>query len=117
MDRTILEHYVDYFNKQEGSPYPCGNQIVVCGVITKDRDKALSVMEKKGAIVKSRYSGFVNGHIEWELNNERWLWKNWNMNYRGYRFYKILIDKNIDEELFRFAITRASLYCCSMEII
>lgn len=117
MNREVLERYVEHFNNQEGRPYPCSNQIVVCGVITKDKDKALSVMEKKGAIIKSRYSGFVKGHIEWELNNERWLWKNWNENYRGYRFYKILIDENIDEELFRFATTRAGSYCCSMEII
>lgn len=116
MNRKELECYVEYFNKQEGQKYPCSNQVVVCGVITSDREKALSIMEKKGAIIKSRYSGFVKGHIEWELNNERWLWKNWNANYRGYRFYKILIDEDADENLLRFATTRASLYCCSMEI-
>lgn len=115
MDRTILEHYVDYFNKQEGSSYPCSNQIVVCGIITKDRDKALSVMKNRGAVI-SRQSN-VSNYIEWELNNERWLWRSWNDGARGYRFYKILVDKNIDEELFRFVRVKSSAYCCSMEII
>ena len=38
MDRKILEHYVEHFNKQDVRQYPCSNQIVVCAVITKDRD-------------------------------------------------------------------------------
>lgn len=113
MDKKILEHYVEYFSKQEGRPYPCSNQIVVCAVITKDRDKALSVMEEKGAVIKRQsYNG-----IEWELNNERWLWRVWNENARGYRFYKVLVDENVDENLFRFVIVYSDLYCCSMEII
>ena len=113
MDREILEHYVEYFNKQKGSPYPCSNQIVLCGVITKDKDKALSVMKEKGAVIKRQ----SYNSIEWELNNERWLWTTWNKHARGYRFYKILIDENIDEELFLFARVKSSLYCCSMEVI
>lgn len=113
MDLKVLTEYADYFNKQKGRQYPCSNQIVVCAIITKDRDKALSVMEENGAVIKIQ----SHDHIEWELNNERWLWKNWNMNYRGYRFYKVLIDENINDELFCFATTRCCSYCCSMEII
>lgn len=113
MNQEILEHYVEYFNKQEGRAYPCSNQIVVCGVITEDRDKALSAMEERGAVIKKQHYNY----IEWELNNERWLWRYWNMNHRGYRFYKILVDEDIDDELFEFARIKSSLYCCSMEII
>ena len=113
MDRKILEHYVGHFNKQEGRPYPCSNQIVVCAVITKDRDKALSGMEERGAVIKRQ----SYNSIEWELNNERWLWRTWNENARGYRFYKILVDENVDENLFHFVTVYSSLYCCSMEII
>lgn len=113
MNREVLEHYVEYFNKQEGRLYPCSNQIVVCGVITEDRDKALSVMKDRGAVIR-RHS--LNC-IEWELNNERWLWRIWNDGARGYRFYKILVDRNIDEELFGFVRVKSSIYCCSMEII
>lgn len=113
MDRKILEHYVEYYNNQEGQNYPCSNQIVVCGIITKDKDKAFSVMEKKGAILKrQRFE-----QVEWELNNERWLWRNWNMNCRGFRFYKMLVDENIDEDLFDYARIFSCSYCCSMEII
>lgn len=115
MDREVLEHYVEYFNKQKGQKYPCSNQVVVCGIITKDKNKALSVMKEKGAVI-SRQSNYFN-YIEWQLNNERWLWRNWNDGARGYRFYKILVDENVDEELFLFARVKSSLYCCSMEII
>lgn len=113
MNKEILEHYVEYFNNQEGTPYPCSNQIVVCAIITKDKDKALSIMEERGAVVRRQ----SRDHIEWELDNERWLWKNWNMNHRGYRFYKILVDENIDEELFLYTRIKSGSYCCSMEII
>lgn len=113
MNREELEHYVEYFNKQKGRPYPCSNQTVVCAVITQDIDKALSTMEEKGAII-TRHG---NNQIEWQLNNERWLWKNWNTDWRGYRFYKLIIDKDIDERMFYWAIVKAGLYCCSMEIL
>ena len=96
MNRSRLEECAKYFNNQLGQDYPCSNQTVICAVITTDRDKALAVMESRGAIVTKR---FQHG-IEWELNNERWLWMHWNMNIRGYRFYKVLVDENIDEELF-----------------
>ena len=112
MTQEVLKHYVERFNKQKGNPYPCSNQTVVCGIIT-NRDKAISIMEERGAVIKKQ----CHNYIEWELNNERWLWRNWNMNHRGYRFYKILVDKNIDDELFEFVRIKSSLYCCSMEII
>ena len=112
MDREVLEQYAEYFNNQKGRPYPCSNQIVVCAVIIQDRDKALSVMKDKGSIITRN----GNNKIEWQLNNERWLWKNWNVDSRGYRFYKLIIDKDIDERMFRWATAHAGLYCCSMEI-
>lgn len=113
MDKKILEHYQEYFNNQEGRPYPCSNQTVVCAIITKDKDKALSVMEERGAVIRRQ----SRNHIEWKLNNERWLWQNWNINCRGYRFYKMLIDEDIDEDLFNYAMIFGDIYCCSMEII
>ena len=113
MNKEILKHYVEYFSSQKGQKYPCSNQIVVCAIITKNKDKAFSVMEKKGAIIK-RHSP---DYIEWELNNERWLWTNWNMNCRGYRFYKIIVDEDIDEDLFEYTRIYSGFYCCSMEII
>ena len=109
----MLEHYVEYFNKQKGKSYPCSNQIVICGVITLDRNKALSVMKEKGAAIR-RCS---HDYIEWNLNNERWVWRNWNDICRGYRFYKTLVDKNISGELFLYVRIYSDIYCCSMEVI
>lgn len=113
MDREILEQYAEYFNRQKGRPYPCSNQIVVCGVITNDREKALSVMDGKCAIIESQ----CYNRIVWQLDNEIWIWRDWNIGYRGYRFYKMLIDEDIDERMFYWAMAYGNLYCCSMEII
>lgn len=114
MNREVLERYAEYYNKQEGRPYPCSNQIVACGVITKDKDKALSVMKDKGAVI--RRNSF--NHIEWELNNEKWIWRNWNESCRGCRFYKVIVDENVDENVFCYLVLPlCANYCCSFEII
>lgn len=116
MDRKRLERLVEFYSKQKGQKYPCSNQIVLCGVITDDKDKALSVMKEKGAVIKSQHSLYPR--IEWELNNERWLWRHWNENCRGYRLYKVIVDENIDEDVFNCLIMpRLANYCCSFEII
>ncbi len=113
MDREVLEQYAEYFNNQKGRAYPCSNQIVVCGVITKDRDRALSIMKEKGAVI----IGQCNNNIKWELNNEIWVWKRWNETMRGHRFYKVLVDEDVDENLFRWTRIFCASYCCSMEIV
>lgn len=109
-----LKSYADYFGNQEGRAYPCSNQSVVCGVITDDRQKAISIMNEKGAIIKS--SSY--NRMEWELDDQRWLWRVWNSGYRGYRFYKVLVDANISDELLDyFVVPYCGNYCCSFEII
>ena len=45
MDKKILEHYQEYFNNQEGRL----NQTAVCTIITKNKNKALSVMEERSS--------------------------------------------------------------------
>ena len=52
MNKEILEHYVEYFNNQKGQKFPCSNQIVCCAIVTNDKEKALKVMEQKGATIK-----------------------------------------------------------------
>ena len=113
MDIKELEHYVEYFNKQKGRPYPVSNQIVTCAVVIEDRNKALSVMNEKCAVIKKQ----TYNSIEWELNNERWIWRIWNSGIRGYRFYKIIVDKNIGERMFKYAVAHCASYCCSMETV
>ena len=110
-----LEYYKEYFNNQEGRKYPCSNQIVLCGIVTDSRDKAIDFMKNKNIVRKIE----ARDRIEWILdNNERWLWKYWNESARGYRFYKIAVDSIIDKSLFHCLILpRCANYCCSMEII
>lgn len=115
MDRSVLEYWSEYYNKQEGRKYPYSNQIVICGIITDDRNKALNFMKDKEFIIKQELSH----QITWVLpNGEVWKWRNWNDTMRGYRFYKIAIDENVNDELFKFLVLPlCSSYCCSMEII
>lgn len=114
MDREILKHYVDHFNRQEGRKHPCSNQTVLCGIITDDREKALDFMKNEEFLERQEYYN----RIHWRLpNGERWEWRKWNDNIRGYRFYKIAIDENISDEIFRvLVLPRCNSYCCSMEI-
>lgn len=111
----LLEKYRDYYNQQEGRKYPCSNQIVCCGIFTDDRNKAIKFMEDKDVIQKQERKD----SITWYLNNgEKWVWKHWNKNCRGHRFYKIAVDQNIDAETLNYLILPyCSLYCCSFEIL
>lgn len=113
MDIKELERYASYTNKQKGSPYPCSNQTVVCGVLIRDRDKALSIMEQKGATIMTQ----SYNRIRWMLNGEFWLWRDWNTNYRGYRFYKMIVENDIDERMFDWVRAYGGLYGCYMEIV
>ena len=113
LSQKQLERWVEYFNNQPGQAYPCSNQCVFCGVITQDRDKAFQTMRDKGAITKRVSSDY----IQWELNNERWVWKHWNQNHRGYRFYKVLVDPNISDDMFTWLVVGSDIYCCSMEVV
>lgn len=111
----VLENYKKYFDKQIGRKNPCSNQIVLCGIITTDKNKAINFMKDKNIIDKKER----RDEIIWFLDNgEKWMWRNWNVNHRGYRFYKIAVDKVIEWELFKlFVIPKCDLYCCSFEII
>ena len=89
INKEILEHYVKYFNNQERLLNPSTKPIGHCVVITEDRDKALSVMKERGAVIKREYytlAGQSRKDIEWELNGETWLWKDWCESHSGYRF-------------------------------
>lgn len=111
----VLEHFKKEFDEQDGQKYPCSNQIVLCGIITKDKEKAIAFMKDKN-VVKIRER---KNEITWYLDNgEKWMWQNWNINHRGYRFYKIAVDKFIDINLFRYLVVpKCNIYCCSFDII
>lgn len=110
-----LQQIAEYYNKQEGSKYPCSNQIVCCGIVTNDREKAINFMKDKDVIEKRETSN----SIKWFLNNgEIWVWRNWNDLIRGDRLYKVAIDRWTDENMLNMIILpKCSSYCYSMEII
>ena len=95
MDLKRLEYYREYFNKQKGRKYPCSNQIVRCAIVTNDRDKVVDFMSDKEVVKKLERKDYA----AWLLDNgEQWIWHKWNENCRGYRFYKVAVDKNIKDE-------------------
>ena len=110
-----LMKFKEYYDKQVGQKYPCSNQIFKCGIITKDRNLAIDFMKNKNVVKKLERID----EIMWELDNgEKWKWMNWTTNCRGYRFYKIAIDKTIDRDLFyNLVLPYCANYCCSVEII
>jgi hypothetical protein len=103
----------EYFSKQEGQNYPCSNQVVVCGFVSpyvNDWKKFVKKLNKE-IIWRTRQFEVVLS------NNERWVFINPNENYiRGYRFYKVLANKNIDKKIIDWAILPiCSFYCKSFE--
>ena len=110
-----LKKFKEYYDTQEGRKYPCSNQIVVCGIITDDRNLAIDFMKDKPVVeTYLRKDG-----ITWRLDNgEKWVWRHWNESCRGHRFYKVAIDKFIRREIFEYLVQPyCGLYCCSVEII
>ena len=114
MKRSIYD-LADYFNQEEGQKYPCSNQIVVCAYITNNSQEVYNYLNKNN-ITPIRIS---KTRIEWQENNERWIWIPINHNTRGYRFYKVKISKDYDNEemLEQVIIPCCDLYCCSWEVM
>ena len=63
----------------------------MCAIITLDKHKAESIMEEKGAIKLFE----SNNRVDWELDNERWMWRYWDKMLIRCRLRKIIIDKDI----------------------
>ena len=111
----VLKRFKEYYDSQEGRRYPCSNQIIICGIITEDRNLAMDFMKDK-QVVEMRQR---KDEIVWRLDNgEKWIWRHWNESCRGYRFYKVAIDKLVKKEIFEYLIQPyCGLYCCSVEIL
>ena len=110
-----LQKIKEYYDKQEERRHPCSNQVVVCGIITEDKNLAVEFMKDKNVVKKLERKD----EIIWELDNgEYWKWKHWSKNCIGQRFHKIAIDRFIDGDLLRYVILPSCAnYCCSVEII
>ena len=61
----VLEDYKKYFDKQTGRKNPCSNQIVLCGIITPDKNKAINFMKDKNITDKKER----RDEIIWFLDN------------------------------------------------
>ena len=102
-----------YFSKQKGQNYPCSNQVVVCGFVglyLDDWKKFIHNNKDKITYIHMKEEIILN-------NNERWVWINpSNYSIRGYRFYKVLANKNINRRFIEETVLpQCSFYCKSFE--
>ena len=114
----ILQHYKNIYEQRKGQKEPCSNQVVLCGIFTKDIEKAKKYIKAKNIEIIKELKNLDSP--EWILSNgERWkVFKHWNEYYRGYRYYKLAIDSDIDIAIFLNGIRPyATHYCCSLDII
>ena len=106
----------EFFNNQEGQPYPCSNQNVTNGFFTEDESKWKEFLESnKNKITELRKDSVVFN------NKERWHYYHHfseEGHVRGFRFYKIKVDKTINKEfLMRCVLPCCAHYCCEFEWI
>jgi hypothetical protein len=103
----------NYFNKQEGRPCPISNQVVICGYVTTDEDKWNNfVKENMKDIIRRRKDSFVL------KDKEVWHRIPLSFSVRGYRYYKIKVDKNINRKfLEQIILPCCNNYCCDFEWI
>lgn len=103
----------NHFSKQEGRPYPISNQVVVCGFVSIDLNDWKEFVKKldKEKIWRMRQFEVVLS------NNERWVYINpHEESIRGYRFYKVLVNKNTDKKtIYKRIIPLCACYCKSFE--
>lgn len=103
----------NYFNNQIGQNYPCSNQIVCCGFVTGNDKKWKSFIEKnkENIYILTKRSFILK-------NQEKWFRIPLNNSIRGFRYYKIKIDKNINKKFLKENILPCcGHYCCDFEWI
>lgn len=103
-------------NSQEGQNYPCSNQIVCCGYFSSEENWQKFCEKNKDLILYK-----IKDKIKLK-NGEVWRFFNYiffSENIRGFRFYKIKIDKNIIySPLFLHCIMPCChTYCKEIELI
>ena len=98
-------------SKQKGQNYPCSNQIVTCGIFSSEEywDEFCLKNEYK---MKRRTKYW----IEFEYG-ERWTYFNPDIYpFRGFRFHKIKVTRNINRRLFLECVYPCcALYCKEIE--
>lgn len=116
MTTEEMKKVSNWINKQEGSPYPVSNQVVVCGFVTANLDKWFNFVDDHH-YVKEDASIVMKREIELK-NGERWVLIDPVNHSRGFRFYKAKVDKDIDYDTMRACILpQMNYYCCEVEWI
>ena len=116
MNDNEMKKISDWISKQEGCPYPMSNQTVKCGFVTTNLDKWFNFVEDH-RYVKEDASIIMKREIELK-NGERWVWIDPVNHCRGFRFYKVKIDKDIDYTIVRTCVLQQmAYYCCEVEWI
>ena len=112
MDKELRNKVSKTISKQEGQNYPCSNQIVLCGFFS-DLETWNKFCEDNKDNIKYRTQSVIVFQT-----GERWHWFDSSYNCRGYRFYKIKVYSEIDEEYFFNNIyPYCYLYCKEIEWI
>lgn len=111
------EHIKEWVSKQEGRPYPCGNQVVKNTIILRDSSRIDAFEQAYPHFVcYRRTKGCWDTRYIDSRTEELWRVIVSSENFKGYRHYKTIIDSTIDEELFNVAISPCMIgYCCSVE--
>lgn len=112
MTKKEIEHITNQIEKQKGLKYPVSNQVINCALIGYKNDWNNFVRSKKvNAIKISQYDILLN-------NGERWCHIPLDSNFRGCRFYKLIVNKKIDRSyFFKVIYPYCSMYCCDIEWI
>lgn len=115
ISEKLQEETKQWVSEQEGSKYPCGNQIVGKYILLADKNRIKAFEQAYPRFVCYRRT--INDSRYIDSRSEE-LWKinlNWEKG-RGYRYHKAIIDSTIDEDKFK-TIIRPYLcyYCCSVE--
>ena len=98
-----------HIKSQKGQKYPCGNQVVCCGYFSYKEDWEKFCKKNKYFIEYKRKDSIKL------KNNEIWRFFNLSTlaeNIRGFRFYKITIDKSINPDLFYNYIYPCCIHYC-----
>ena len=107
------ERIAKHFNQQEGQPYPCSNQVVICGFITEDDDKWKEFIDQN----KDNIQQLRKEEVRLK-NGERWIRVPISDSIRGYRYYKAKVDRAINEKFLKTCILPCCAhYCCNFEWI
>lgn len=98
-----------HIKSQKGQKYPCGNQVVCCGYFSYEEDWEKFCKKNKYFIKYKRKDSI-------KLKNNE-VWRFFNLislkeNMRGFRFYKIKIDKSINSNLFYHYIYPCCVHYC-----